>query len=152
MGFNKSLFHRDFMIDLLDIAKETASNANCNRLSVGALVVDNYTILGKGTNRSIEGHPTCQDVGCLMFEGNCKRTVHAEMSAIFNAVNNGHNLKGKIMVCTHFPCPDCMKYIAASGIRAVYYENPYVHKYENEFSRDLELIHYSSLINESTGG
>ena len=135
-----------YMIHMLALAKQVAESATCNRLSVGALILsENGSILGSGSNRSLKGQPSCRDVGCLMFQGNCKRTVHAEMAAMFHAVKRGYNLTGKTIVCTHYPCPDCMKYIAASGITTVYYENPYTHKYENEFAKDIKLIPYSEI-------
>lgn len=50
--------------------------------------------------------------------------VHAEMNAIRKALAAAADLENSFLVCSHHPCPDCMKnIIASSGIRTVYYEN-----------------------------
>lgn len=54
------------------------------------------------------------------------RAVHAEMDAITTAARNGtHSLKGTILFSTTFPCHHCARHIVASGIKTVYYIEPY---------------------------
>jgi deoxycytidylate deaminase len=54
------------------------------------------------------------------------RAIHAEMNAIINSLGNGNiSLKGKSMFITTFPCHNCARHIIASGIKAVYYIEPY---------------------------
>ncbi|SMC39782.1 anti-phage dCTP deaminase [Cellulophaga tyrosinoxydans] len=55
------------------------------------------------------------------------RSVHAEMHAIINAGNlNGDKIKGGTLFCTTYPCHNCARHIVASGIKKVYYIEPYV--------------------------
>lgn len=53
------------------------------------------------------------------------RIVHAEMSAITDAARNGISTRDTILYCTTFPCHMCAKHIVASGIRKVYFLEPY---------------------------
>lgn len=46
--------------------------------------------------------------------------VHAEANAILNATQN---LKGSSLYVTLFPCNECMKLIAQSGIKEIIYES-----------------------------
>ena len=48
--------------------------------------------------------------------------VHAELNAILSA---NKYLIGCRMYVTHFPCNECMKAIIQSGIKEIYYLNPY---------------------------
>jgi deoxycytidylate deaminase len=54
------------------------------------------------------------------------RAVHAEMDAITSAARIGHfSLKDTILFSTTFPCHHCARHIVASGIKKVYYIEPY---------------------------
>lgn len=54
------------------------------------------------------------------------RAVHAEMDAITSAARNGNfPLKGTNLYSTTFPCHHCARHIVASGIKTVYYIEPY---------------------------
>ncbi|HFQ81735.1 MAG TPA: deoxycytidylate deaminase [Desulfobacterales bacterium] len=54
------------------------------------------------------------------------RAVHAEMDAITSAAKIGHfPLKETILFSTTFPCHHCARHIVASGIKKVYYIEPY---------------------------
>ncbi len=53
------------------------------------------------------------------------RAVHAEMDAITGAARKGLSLRDASMFVTTFPCHNCAKHIIASGIKKVYYIEPY---------------------------
>lgn len=53
------------------------------------------------------------------------RSVHAEMAAITTAARLGVKLEGATMYVTTFPCHICARHIVASGIRNVFYIEPY---------------------------
>jgi deoxycytidylate deaminase len=73
------------------------------------------------------------------------RAIHAEMDAITTVARKGRlSLKGASMFCTTFPCHNCDRHIIASGIKAVYYVEPYekslalrLHEDAIEFDPDL---------------
>lgn len=54
------------------------------------------------------------------------RSVHAEMDAITTVARSGRGgLRDAVLYCTTFPCHHCARHIVASGIRKVYYVEPY---------------------------
>lgn len=118
-------------------AELVAVRASCDRLSVGCILVQDNRVIANGYNGSISGHEHCDQVGHLMHDGSCKRTIHAEMNAILQCANNGVSTKGATAYVTHYPCPDCMKHLAQAGIARVVYGEPYQHKYANTFAKNM---------------
>lgn len=54
------------------------------------------------------------------------RAIHAEIDAITSLARKGSvSLKNTSMYCTTFPCHNCARQIISSGIKAVYYIEPY---------------------------
>lgn len=53
------------------------------------------------------------------------RVVHAEMNAISDAARSGISTLGSTLYCTTFPCHNCARHIVASGIKKVYFIEPY---------------------------
>lgn len=53
------------------------------------------------------------------------RAIHAEMEAILSCGRQGKSTQNKIMYCTTFPCHNCAKHIVGSGIKEVFYIEPY---------------------------
>lgn len=55
------------------------------------------------------------------------RSVHAEMHAIIQgALTTGDKIISSRLFCTTYPCHNCARHIVASGIKEVYYIEPYV--------------------------
>jgi dCMP deaminase len=108
----------------MDIIRNLSRLSTCDRAHVGALLFDPKTkhILSTGYNGSLPGHPHCDDIGHLISEGHCVRTVHAEINCL---MNSHENLRGMIMFVTHFPCVNCTKQIIASGVSRVVYDEAY---------------------------
>src|ERR1051326_2198488 len=84
-----------------------------------ALDVRDRTVLSTGYNGSIRGLPHCEDVGCVMEDGHCITTVHAEANAILQAAKNGVSIDGAEIYTTASPCWNCFKLIANAGIRRI---------------------------------
>jgi dCMP deaminase len=120
-------WHNYFM----NIAHQVATRATCPRKHVGAVIVRDRTILSTGYNGSIRGLPHCEDVGCLMEDGHCTATVHAEANAIMQAARNGVSVAGAEIYTTASPCWPCFKLIANAGLTRVYY---------GEFYRDEKSL------------
>ena len=95
------------------------------------MIVRDRTILSTGYNGSIRGLPHCSDVGCVMEEGHCVSTVHAEANAIIQAARNGVSIGGAELYTTASPCWPCFKLVANAGLSRVYY---------GEFYRDERSI------------
>lgn len=110
----------------ISIAEVFARRATCRRGKVGAVIVtSDNRVLATGYNGSLPGQPHCIDEGCLMDEGHCVRTVHAEMNALAYAANHGVSVEGATMYCTHSPCLNCLRILLASGILHFVYLNDY---------------------------
>ena len=109
----------------MDIAQLVATRATCDRKHVGAVIVRDREILATGYNGSIGGAAHCDDVGHLMVEGHCVRTVHAEINAIAQAAKHGHHINGAAIYVTARPCWNCFKVLANSGIKNIYYYESY---------------------------
>jgi len=124
--------HRvDWHTYFMNIARQAATRATCDRKHVGAVIVRDRTILSTGYNGSIRGMPHCDEVGHLMENGHCVATVHAEANAIIQAAKNGVRIDGGELYTTASPCWACFKLIANAGIRVIYY---------GEFYRDTRSI------------
>ncbi|MFN2114115.1 MAG: deoxycytidylate deaminase [Anaerolineae bacterium] len=109
----------------MDIARAVASRSTCDRATVGAVLVRDKRILTTGFNGSPSGQEHCDDVGHLLVNGHCVRTIHAELNAIIQAALHGISLRGATCYVTHFPCHGCAKALANSGLARLVYGEPY---------------------------
>lgn len=126
-------WHEYFMT----IAKVVASRATCDRKSIGAVIVRGRVILSTGYNGSIAGTPHCDEVGHMMENDHCVRTIHAEANAIIQAARNGVMLEGSSLYTTASPCWNCFKLISNSGIKKICFA---------EFYRDERIFDVSKQI------
>ena len=99
--------------------------STCKRLSVGALIVRDSRVIAGGYNGSVKGETHCIDEDCLVVDGHCLRTIHAEMNAILQCAKFGVPTDGAEIYTTHFPCLSCMKQILQAGIKKIYYMKDY---------------------------
>lgn len=121
----------------MTIAYQVATRATCDRKHVGAVIVRDKTILSTGYNGSIRGLPHCDEVGHLMENGHCVRTVHAEANAIAQAARNGVRIDESTIYVTASPCWVCFRLIANSGIGRIAF---------GEFYRDERIFEHSALL------
>lgn len=127
----------------MNLAVQAATRSTCPRKHVGAVVVRDKAVLATGYNGSLRGLPHCTEVGCLMVNGHCVRTVHAEANAILQAARHGVRIEGAEIYVTASPCWDCFKLIANAGIVRVLYGEFYRDDRILEFAREagIELVH-----------
>ena len=100
----------------LRIAFEVATRATCLRRHVGAVIVRDKRILSTGYNGSPPGQKHCTEVGCLLDDGRCIRTLHAEQNALMQAALHGVSTQGATLYATCRPCHVCARMIVAAGI------------------------------------
>ncbi|MGC6455699.1 MAG: deoxycytidylate deaminase [Coraliomargaritaceae bacterium] len=102
-----------------------ASRSSCERLRVGCVIVSGgqhrNRVVAAGYNGFLPGAPHTSRVR----DGHEQATVHAEQNAISDAARRGISLDGATIYITHFPCINCAKILAASGIRMIVYRNDY---------------------------
>jgi dCMP deaminase len=129
----------------MDIAFQVARRSTCPRASVGAVIVRDKRILTTGYNGSPRGLPHCAEAGCLMVNGHCVRTLHAEQNAIIQGALHGVGVSRSILYVTHQPCLSCAKMIINAGIERVVYAGDYPDEIARSFLEQahVELVRFS---------
>ncbi len=100
----------------MKLAMLASERATCPRMHCGCVMVRRRYVLATGYNGSLPGLPHCDDEGCLIVDGHCVRTNHAEMNAICQAAGHGVSLDGATAYVTNMPCTTCAKALIAAGI------------------------------------
>lgn len=102
-----------------------STRSNCERLHVGCVIVTGgdrkNRIVAAGYNGYLPGTPHVSRVR----DGHEQATVHAEQNAIADAARRGSSVEGCVAYVTHYPCLNCAKIFAASGIAEVRYHAGY---------------------------
>lgn len=102
-----------------------ASRSTCQRLSVGAVLVRDRRLIASGYNGSVDGDAHCIDVGDLIVDGHCIRTIHAEQNALLQCAKYGVPVDGAEVYVTDFPCANCTKMLLQAGIKKINYLRNY---------------------------
>jgi dCMP deaminase len=123
----------------LDIAFSVAERSTCDRAHVGAVLVRDRRILATGYNGSPAGLPHCDEVGHLMVDGHCVRTLHAEQNAIIQSALHGVSSEGATAYVTHQPCLTCAKMLINAGIERVVYAGDYLDNYSRQFLSEANV-------------
>lgn len=105
-----------YFVNILDTVAERAT---CNRGRSGALLVVQGQIIATGYVGSPPGFPHCDDVGHLIENGHCVRTVHAEQNVLAQAAKLGHSTLGSTLYSTMAPCRVCAMLMVTAGIDTV---------------------------------
>ena len=102
-----------------------SSRSSCSRLNVGCILVSSgenpNRVIAAGYNGHLPGIPHIQRIR----EGREQSTVHAEQNAVADAARRGVSIGGSHAYITHFPCVNCAKVLAASGVTNVNYHLDY---------------------------
>ena len=132
----------DWNTYFMNVAKQVATRATCDRKHVGAVIVKDKNIIATGYNGSISGMPHCDEMGHMMENDHCVATIHAEANAILQSAKHGTSIDGADIYIAASPCWSCFKLIANAGIRRIFYGEFYrdhrIHDVAEKIS--LELI------------
>lgn len=108
-----------------DYFMQTATLASirspCERLKVGCVIVKNNRLISMGYNGFLAG----TDHKSIVRWGHEQATIHAEINAITDAAKRGVSIDGAVAYITHYPCINCFKALASSGIKKIYYSVDY---------------------------
>src|SRR3990172_8820661 len=89
-NFSRRILMRpDWDSYFMKIAYAVSERSTCDRAFVGAVLVLEKRILTTGFNGSPAGQSHCDEVGHLLVDGHCIRTIHAETNAIIQAALHG---------------------------------------------------------------
>ena len=107
----------------LAIANIVAARATCDRLWCGCVLVRDREIIATGYNGASSGMAECDEVGHLLVKENgknhCKRTIHAEQNAIYQARKRHANLNDVTAYINATPCENCLLELLRCGVRRV---------------------------------
>ena len=109
----------------MKIAYAVSERSTCDRALVGCVLVLDKRILTTGFNGSPAGQSHCDEIGHLLVDGHCVRTIHAETNAIIQAALHGVSTKGSTCYVTHLPCISCTKALINAGISRIVYSVAY---------------------------
>lgn len=115
----------------IQLALNEASKSSDWWRQVGAVIVKDDQILLTGYNRHLpsEHQPYIDgDPRADFHKGehiDKSTALHAEAGLIAQAAKEGISLEGTLIYVTTFPCPNCAKLIAASGIKELYFSQGY---------------------------
>jgi len=93
----------------------------CDRLKVGCVIVKNNRLISMGYNGFLAG----TDHRSIVRWGHEQATIHAEINAITDAAKRGVSIDDSVAYITHYPCINCFKALASSGVKKIYYQVDY---------------------------
>src|SRR3989338_4799587 len=85
----------------LKLAMLASERSTCPRMHCGCVLVTDKNVIATGYNGSIPGDEHCEDVGCLIVDNHCVRTVNAEMNALLQAAKRGNAVEGAAAYITN---------------------------------------------------
>jgi dCMP deaminase len=124
----------------MEIAKTVSKRSTCPRLQVGAVLVKKKSIVATGYNGSPHGLPHCEEVGCLMMNEHCIRTIHAEVNCILQALEHSIGIDGSTLYVTSFPCFQCLKLLSQSGVSRIVYTVDYDDELNHVFAVESGML------------
>ena len=139
-----------FMMQALVIAQRST----CDRALVGSVIVKDDRMIATGYNGSVSGQPHCDDVGHLMVDGHCGRTIHSEMNALIQCAKNVISTENTEIYVTYFPCFNCAKSLVQAGVKKInyyydYHDDPLTLKLLREKGVAIEQVKLESRYFES---
>lgn len=109
----------------MDIAIAVSKRGTCPRKRVGAVLVRDKTIISTGYNGSPPNAKHCDDEGCVMVDGHCIATTHAELNAILSAAKRGVSTIYCVAYITCNPCFNCYRELVGAGVKRIIYGEMY---------------------------
>lgn len=106
------------------VAQLISSRSSCNRLHVGCVIVNDRRIASTAYNGFLAGAPHKS----MVRDNHEQATVHAEQNAIADCARRGVSVDGSTCYVTHYPCINCAKILAASGVKTI----KYISNYKND--------------------
>lgn len=133
----KSFSLNDFNAFMMEECIKVSKESNCKRRKVGAILVGNPlimasyydggfeeidykdAIISKGTNKCLKLDESCEEQDCLIINGHCERTIHAEVNCVTNPVIIC--TQNKWLYITTAPCIKCFQFLVLKGIKTIWY-------------------------------
>lgn len=135
----------------LQMARDYSQMSKCRKIKVGCILVNNGRIVSTGVNGTPKGTCNCTDhfyahdderFAKEHRDWSNEHEVHAEMNALLYAAKSNVEVTSEcILYCTHEPCNNCLKHIAVTGIKQIYYiERYYNNTLDNKYKIDIKQL------------
>ncbi len=135
----------------LKMAKDYALMSKCRRIKVGCMIVNNGRIVSTGVNGTPKGTCNCSDHFYAHDDDKFSKEnsawsreneILAEMNALLYAAKSNVEVTSECVIyCTHEPCNNCLKHIAVTGIKKIYYIEKYYGNTENcKYKIDIQQL------------
>ena len=105
----------------MQTAQLASVRSPCERLKVGCVLVKNNRLISMGYNGFLAG----TNHKSIVRGGHEQATIHAEINAITDAAKRGVSIDDAVAYITHYPCINCFKALASSGVKKIYYQVDY---------------------------
>jgi len=108
----------------LAISNIVAARATCDRRWCGCVLVVAGEIIATGYNGAPSGLAECDETGHLLVRGDdgsdhCKRSIHAEQNAMYQAKRHHRNLDGATAYINATPCEICLSELLKWGVKRI---------------------------------
>ncbi len=131
-------------MDYKKAIKQEEKASLCLRKKIGAVIVKNGLIIGRGHNGNSKDIPPCSVIGCaknyFKFRSGLRNElctgICAEQRAMIDAIKKGHSLKGAELYTTYSPCVFCSRYMIEFGIKKVNYKE----EYNDAFAKQIQKL------------
>ena len=105
----------------MGLALLISSRSACERLHVGCVLVKDTRVISVGYNGFLPKTPHKS----IIRDGHEQATVHAEQISISKWKKRGISCENATAYITHYPCINCAKILASSGIIEIKYHEDY---------------------------
>lgn len=105
----------------MGLALLISSRSACERLHVGCVLVKDTRVISVGYNGFLPKTPHKS----IIRDGHEQATVHAEQNSISDCAKRGISCENATAYITHYPCINCAKILASSGIIEIKYHEDY---------------------------
>lgn len=128
---DRSITKDVFVRECMERARREAVKSPDWWRQIGALLVKDGRVIATAHNKHLP-HPKVQDAlgdPRSNFDAGERLdtylSVHAEIATLVRAARDGISVEGADMYVTTFPCANCARALALSGIKRLYYESGY---------------------------
>lgn len=112
-----------------------STRGTCDRLRAGCVIVKNNRLVGAGYNGAPRGLPHCDEIGHLIINNHCERTLHGEENAVLNAERQ--NLEGATAYALGTPCLRCIRLMINAGVKKICHLGTYENALGKEYIKEM---------------
>ena len=128
---NRTISHDAFLQEVMNKALTEAQKSADWWRQVGAVFLKDGDIIAEGHNRHLPSdfHLAFNGDPRTNFNAgeriDLSTAIHAEAGIIATCAKKGLSVEGSSAFVTTFPCPNCARLLAESGVKKVYYQQGY---------------------------